>query len=222
MMGGEEIDRHVPPVISFLGIELLDGHQFDKRDAQLLKIWNLLDQAGERAAILRSDAAGGAGGETLQMHFVDDGIRFVPLRTFSRPVEGLFDLRQNADRRTAIVSTGVLGKLAIELGREIDGGGIRIEQDFVRIKRVVFLRTGAGAFDAIGIIARIGNARSLDPAVPDALGLVRQMLKDICEDRRDQIVGFVEKQRHLLRVLGVERKVKRLLIRDPRHAQRRR
>ena len=51
LVGGEEIQRHVAPVVASCGIELKDRHQFDGRDAELDEIGNLFDQAGKRAAI---------------------------------------------------------------------------------------------------------------------------------------------------------------------------
>ena len=81
----EERDRRVAPVVDLsrravLGVELEHRQQLDRRDAELLKIRNLLDQAGERAARLLGDAGAGMAGEAAHVHLVNDGPRGRPLQ----------------------------------------------------------------------------------------------------------------------------------------------
>ena len=76
----EERNRRIAPVVdepggAVLGVELEDRQQFDRGDAELLQIRNLLDQAGIRAARLLRDAGAGMAGEAAHVHLVDDGPR---------------------------------------------------------------------------------------------------------------------------------------------------
>ena len=76
----EERDRRVAPVVDLarrtvLGVELEHRQQFDRGDAELLEVRNLLDQAGVGAARLLADAGARMAGEAADVHLVDDGAR---------------------------------------------------------------------------------------------------------------------------------------------------
>ena len=76
----EERDRRVAPVVDLsrrtvVGVELKHRQQFDGRDAELLQIGNLLDQAGVGAARLLGDAGTRMPSEAADVHLVDDRAR---------------------------------------------------------------------------------------------------------------------------------------------------
>ena len=48
----EEAQRHVPPVVPLLGIALVDGQQFHHGDAEIQQVRDLVDDAGERPAVI--------------------------------------------------------------------------------------------------------------------------------------------------------------------------
>jgi hypothetical protein len=75
----EERDRCIAPVVDLarravLGIELEPRQQFHRGDPELLEIWDLLDQAGERAALLLADPRAGVPCEAAHVHLVYDGL----------------------------------------------------------------------------------------------------------------------------------------------------
>ena len=77
MVRGEEVQRHIAPGIPFLGVVLKDRHQLDDGDAQFLEVRNLFNEARVGAAGLRRDPGIRVLGESLDMQFVDDGVRFM-------------------------------------------------------------------------------------------------------------------------------------------------
>ncbi len=77
-MRRKERDRRISPVVhqsgrSILDVELEHRQQFDGCDAELLKIGNLLDQAGISAALLFGNSGIGMARETCNVHLVNDG-----------------------------------------------------------------------------------------------------------------------------------------------------
>ena len=80
----KERNRCIAPVIdrpcgAILSVELEDRQQFDGGDAELLKIRNLLDQTGVRAAVLSGTPELGCGREPAHVHLVNDGARGWPV-----------------------------------------------------------------------------------------------------------------------------------------------
>ena len=76
----KERNRRVAPIVdpsrrTILGIEMEDRQQFNRSDAQLLKIRNLLDQTGVRAPLPFGDTGAGMGGEAAHVHLINDGSR---------------------------------------------------------------------------------------------------------------------------------------------------
>ena len=45
LVGREEVERHVTPVVALLRIELVDRHQLDDLDAEFLEVGNLFGQS---------------------------------------------------------------------------------------------------------------------------------------------------------------------------------
>ncbi len=85
LMRRKERDRRITPVIdqpgrSILRIELEHRQQFDGGDAELLKIRNLLDQAGVSAARFFRKPGAGMAGEASHVHFINDGSRGRPMQ----------------------------------------------------------------------------------------------------------------------------------------------
>nr|WP_246799040.1 hypothetical protein [Azospirillum oryzae] len=87
VMQGEEVERHVPPVISLLRIELEHGHQFDRRDAEIPHVWNFVDQAREGAPPVGRNAGVCTLGEAADMQFIDDGVVGMARSMVAGPVE---------------------------------------------------------------------------------------------------------------------------------------
>ena len=82
-LGREEAERIVAPEVlqalarcridprDIVLVELLDRHQLDRGDAQVLQVRNLLDQAAIRPG--KSDAGTGMDGIAAHVELVDDG-----------------------------------------------------------------------------------------------------------------------------------------------------
>jgi hypothetical protein len=64
------------------GIELINGQEFDRCDAQFLKVRNLLDHAEIGTSVGRSHPGVGVARESRYMHFIDDA-------STKRSIEGL-------------------------------------------------------------------------------------------------------------------------------------
>ncbi len=78
LMGREERHRRIAPVVDaaargVLRVELEHRQQFHRGDAEVPKIGDLLDEAGERTALVLGDAGAGMASEAAHVHLVDDG-----------------------------------------------------------------------------------------------------------------------------------------------------
>src|SRR5262249_26017360 len=81
----EERDGRVAPVVdlaggSVLDVELENGQELHRADAQILEVWDLLDQPGEGAAPFGGYPRARVAGEAAHVHLVDDGPRRRPLQ----------------------------------------------------------------------------------------------------------------------------------------------
>ena len=218
---GEEVERHVAPVVALLRIELVDGHQLDHGHAQLLQIRNLLDESGKGAALVRRDAGVRSGGEALDVQLVHDGVMRVARARIAAPIERRPLRRQNAQRRAARRGAGQRAGVAIVIGREEDLARKRIEQNFGGIEAQAVLRR-VRPVDAIGVVFGVAGQIERHPAVPHAPGLIDAIIEAVFVDRIDEVVLVVEQQRHVRRVARIQRKVVSPKILDARGAQRRR
>ena len=77
-MGRKERNRRISPVVDpserrILDVELEHRQQLDGSDAELLEIWNLLDQTGIGAACFFRNPGTGMARETSHVHLVNDG-----------------------------------------------------------------------------------------------------------------------------------------------------
>ena len=75
---GKEADRRVSPVVDLprrgiLSIELKDGKKFNRSDPELLKVRNLLDQAGICTSELVRYTGTRMSGEASHVHLVNNG-----------------------------------------------------------------------------------------------------------------------------------------------------
>ena len=135
----EEGDRRVAPVVdparrAVLGVELKHRQQFDRGDAEVLEIGNLLDQAGVGAALRLRHSGAGMAGEAAHVHLVDDRPRGGPAqRRVAFPVVG-GRIRHHALHRGGGVVAGLGGGLATVLRRHHHAAAIRIQQHLGRIK----------------------------------------------------------------------------------------
>jgi hypothetical protein len=50
------MERHVSPVVTFLGVELLDWKKLDNRDTEIFEIGDFLNESGKSAPLRRSYA----------------------------------------------------------------------------------------------------------------------------------------------------------------------
>src|SRR6266436_7355281 len=83
LVRSKEGDGRVTPVIDqprrgILSVKLKYGKKLDRRDPELLKVRNLLDQAGIRTSKLVRYTGTGMPGEASHMHLVNDGPRSRP------------------------------------------------------------------------------------------------------------------------------------------------
>src|SRR5215204_193728 len=114
MVRRKEGDRLVAPVIDPAGrrslrVELKYRQQFDRGDAQILQVWNLLDRAGIGSALRGGDAGAGVAGEAAHVHLVDDGLdKRPPNRRVVFPVVagGISDDALDRDRRVVTTAPG--------------------------------------------------------------------------------------------------------------------
>ena len=130
----EEGDRLVTPVVdqprrAGLGVEREHRQQFDGGDAEFPEIGDLLDQPGERAAGLLSDAGARVAGESADVHLVDDGARGGPAqREVSLPVVRARIDDHALHRRRGVVACPSRG-LAVVALRDDHAPAVRVEQD---------------------------------------------------------------------------------------------
>ena len=87
---GEEGHGLVAPVVrvaarGFLGVELVDRQQLDRRDPEVDEVRDLLDEPGVGPAERRVHAAVGVGREPADVGLVDHGVGERPVRAAGRP-----------------------------------------------------------------------------------------------------------------------------------------
>ena len=129
------MQRHVPPVVAFLRVELLHRKQLDDGDAERLQIRDLLDDAGKRAACVGCDAGVRARGEPLDVQLIDD-----PHLCTNIAVRGRLsgprhvEAQQTAERGATVGRAGSGAGVAAECGREIHRRGVRIEQHLLGVE----------------------------------------------------------------------------------------
>jgi hypothetical protein len=213
-----EVERHVSPVVSFLGVELMNGQELDGGDPERLQVRDLVDQPSEGASAIGRNARSRPPRESADVQLVDDEIMCVPRSRIVSPVERGRSARQHAERGPTRVRTWRSRRGAAEAGRKVNGGGIRVEQHFRRIEPVPFVRL-IGSVDAIGVILRAGHLGGGHPAVPDASRLTPERIEAALGEwlRR---VGAVQQQGDAGRVPRVQREIPRLTIVEPGRAQR--
>jgi hypothetical protein len=187
---GEEVEGHVTPEAAFLGIALMDGHQFYGCNSKALEVRYLFRKTGEGPAQSGVYAGIGTGGEALDMQLVDDQV--VAGTAGSIPVSvGRGCFGQNSKRRASVGRAGESGGDAIVVGREEDGRGEGIEKDLLGVET----EAGSGvvaAFDAICVVSCSGRFVGLHPAVPDPSRLVDSGLQAVFIARVDGVVGSVK------------------------------
>ena len=219
LMGREEVQRHVAPVVALLRIELVDREQLHNRDAEFLEVGNLLRQAGKRAAPVGCDARVRARGESLDVQFVDDGVT----AGVSRARRGWNGhgplLRQAAERRTSIGRTRLRAGVAAERGWKEHRRRVRIEQDLLRIEAVPALRL-VRPFDPVGVERGAAKFARRYAAVPDIPGLVRRMLKTKFENRPRRVFLRVAQQHDAGGVPRVEREIEGVFSLHPLNPER--
>src|ERR1700733_5985470 len=77
VMRGEEVQRHITPVVAFLRIALKNRHQLNNGYPQILQIWDLLHQTRISARSRWIHTGVTVFREAPHVKFVDDRIRFV-------------------------------------------------------------------------------------------------------------------------------------------------
>ena len=104
LVGREEVQRHVAPVVAFLRIELVDREQLDDGDAEVLEVGNLLGHAGKGAALRGRDAGVRARGESFDVQFIDDRVAAGVSRGAVRQVGHDRSARQAAEWRASAIT----------------------------------------------------------------------------------------------------------------------
>ena len=87
-MQRKEAQRHISPVVAFLGIELEHGHEFHYGDAEFLEVRDLGDQAREGPALVVVHSGVCPPGEAPYVQFVDHRIMGVHRPTVMVPRKG--------------------------------------------------------------------------------------------------------------------------------------
>ena len=213
-VGGEEVQRHVAPVVPLLRVVLLHREQLDDRDAQGLEVGHLLGHAGVGAPRRGRDPARRAPREAAHVHLVDDRVRVVARGPVVPPVERRLAAGQDAQGGHPGVGARMPGRLAVERRREEDLPGAGVEEDLVRVEPAA-ARAGARAVDRVGVVAGAAQVGLAQPAVPQVPGLVPPRVDVEDDDGAGQVVLAEEEELHPLGVPGVEREVAGLLLLDP-------
>ena len=219
LMGREEMERHVAPVVALLRIELVNRQQLDNRDAELLEIRNLLRQPGKRTAPGGRDARVGARGKSLDVQFVDDRVRPGVPRTCFGSNGDRRPLRQTAERRTPVGRPSLRARVAAERGWKEHRRRVGIEQDLLRIEPASPLGL-VRTFDTVGIERRGVELARRNPAMPDVPRLVRRMAETQFKSRLRGLVLVVTQEADAGGVSRVQRKIERVLGLDPLNPQR--
>src|SRR6516162_4479668 len=177
-MRREEIQGHVAPVVCFLRIELMNGHQFDNSNPKFLQIRNFFDQTRIGSANGFFDFAGAACCKSFYVQLVDDCVRIVQWRFILTPFEIGVGEPKNAERSAASICSRPLCRVSTEAGRKKNGSGVRIKEDFLRIKRIPAIGIAAfWAVDSISVVVRVLKLSLFNTAMPDSFGLVPQWFK---------------------------------------------
>jgi hypothetical protein len=98
-MGSEEVQRHIPPVVAFLGIELLNRQDFDSGDAKTLQIGDFRNNTRKRASRGVGDAGILPLREATHVHFVNHQVMAVAWSQRTVRTSGGFPWWQHAKRR---------------------------------------------------------------------------------------------------------------------------
>ncbi len=76
-----------------------------------------------------------------------------------------------------------------------------------------------GTVNLIGVVAGPVNLLGRDAAMPDATGLVFQIIEAVTVNRIDRIMPGIEMQNHSACVFGIQREVISLLLFDKAYSQ---
>ncbi|WP_419605710.1 hypothetical protein [Thiolapillus sp.] len=112
------------------------------------------------------------------MQFVDDGVVGMPRSSVTLPVEICLVDVDNPQRCFSRIGTRFGRRLAGEVWGEIYSPCVRIQQDFIRIETMAF-PGDEGTVNLIGVVAGPVNLLGRDAAMPDATGLVFQIIEAV-------------------------------------------
>ena len=123
-MRGEEIQRHVAPIVALLRVPLKNRHQLDNRDSEIFQIWDLFHQARISSRPRWIYAGVGILREAFDVQFVNDCIRLVMQRTVSCPVKNWTVSSQYAQGCAACICSFSHCQSAIELRWDLGPHGV--------------------------------------------------------------------------------------------------
>ena len=135
-MRRKEVQRHVAPIVAFLGIALEYGHEFDNCDPEVFQIRDLFNHARIGARSRCMHAGIGILGETLHVQFVDDRIRFRPRRYIFDPVKRNATYWQDSQRCLSAIGSRLRSQLAIKCRWEKHALRVGIEKNLLVIESV--------------------------------------------------------------------------------------
>ena len=158
-------------------IELEDGEQFDRGDAELLQIGNFLDEPGEGPRL--GDQGIGVHREAAHVQFVDDGIfHRQNERHILAPVVGAAPIEAAAMGAALVAQAVEVVPVAAPVGAVGDRGAAWVEQDEVRIEA---MSAAHGSVNAPAVAKDLGRIVDMDmPKIAGAMGA--RIERDVGED----------------------------------------
>src|SRR5260370_28612824 len=82
----KKTEGHVPPVVVFLWIKLVNRHQLDNGHPEINEVRDLLDNSGESSSTFGCYATPGTSGQSPHMHFLNDRVPVMTGPTNTRQV----------------------------------------------------------------------------------------------------------------------------------------
>src|SRR5262249_32946373 len=163
----EKVQRHVAPVIAFIGVILKNRHQFDRSYSKLLQIGNLFDYAREGSALVSRDTRVSASGKTSYVHLIDDRVRSVMLRG-RNSVEDRRAARDYSQRGSTSIRSGAYRRAAPEIGRKENTFYVWVQQEFVGVESVKLGSRVIWSFNRIRVVTDTGYLIDRQATMPNA------------------------------------------------------
>ena len=220
VVGREEIQRHVTPVVAFVRVELKHGHQLHRSDAEFGQVRDLFDEARERPAFTVADFGTGVLGQPANMRLVDHKIRPMPQSAAARSCVFAKARVEQAKGGLAEVGSGFSRRFAIEVAREKDTSRTGVEQQFFGIERVPLVSAlRCRAIDLPAEELRLRTGRPGHPTMPHGTGFVAERVQ-VSRERGAGGVVAEQQQPHIGCMPRIQGEIPGLLMDNPADSQR--